>query len=62
MMNLKEKTHSRNMKENREKLRTAQEKLRLMEENASNLQGKLRVGIFALNIFHNTPVQGFSTH
>ena len=48
MMNLKEKTHSRNMKEHREKLRETQEKLRLMEENTSNLQGKLRVGIFSL--------------
>ena len=48
MMNLKEKTHSRNMKEHREKLRETQEKLRLMEENASSLQGKLRVGIFSL--------------
>lgn len=53
MMNLKEKTHSRNMKEHKEKLREAQDKLRLMEENASNLQGKLRVStlLFEYQIF-----------
>ena len=43
MLNLKEKTHSRNLKEHKTKLRDAQERLRLMEENCNNLQGKLRV-------------------
>jgi hypothetical protein len=45
MLNLKEKTHSRNVKEQKEKLRAAQERLKLMEENCNNLQGKLRVGV-----------------
>jgi hypothetical protein len=47
MLNLKEKTHSRNLREQKEKLRETQERLKFLEENCNNLQGKLRVGVFS---------------
>lgn len=46
MLNLKEKTHSRHLKEQKDKLRETQTKLKGVEENYNNLLGKLKVSMY----------------